>query len=61
MYILATYNFDCFGHLLSSFAIDLKQSCLDFVEKQLRELAEKVYTTDDDTYNYLQLCHVESK
>ena len=42
MYILATYNAECFGYLLSIFAIDLKENCLDFVEKQLRELTEKV-------------------
>ena len=58
---MATYDFECFEYLLSTFAIDLKESSLDFVEKQLRELAEKVYTTDDGTYNCLQSCHVESK
>ena len=31
------------NYLLSSFTIGLKESCLEFVEKQLQELAEKVY------------------
>ena len=47
IYILATYNLECFGHLLSTFAIALKESCLNFVEKQLRELAEKVCINND--------------
>ena len=44
---MATYNFECFEYLLSSFAIGLKERCLSFVEKQLRELAEKVHITDN--------------
>ena len=44
---MATYNFECFEYLLSSFAVGLKESCLGFVEKQLQEQAKKVHTTDD--------------
>ena len=44
---MATYKFEYFGYLLNSFCNDLKVNCLGFVEKQLRELAEKVHTTDD--------------
>ena len=42
IYILGAYNLECFEYLLRSFAIELKQSCLEFVEKQLEELAETV-------------------
>ena len=62
MYMLGTYNFKCFEYLLCIFAIGLKESCLDFVEKQLKELAEKVCINDDVATCYcLQLCHVETK
>ena len=42
IYVLATYNLECFDYLLRSFAIGLKQNCLGFVEKQLQEMIEKV-------------------
>ena len=43
IYVLAIYNEECFEYLLRSFGIGLKESCLSFVEKQLRGLAEEVF------------------
>ena len=44
MCVLATYNLEYFGYLLSRFEISFKESCLDLIKKQLLGLAEKAST-----------------
>lgn len=51
---------ECFEYLLRSFAIGLKENCLEFVEKQLQELAEKVPSIMClFVYVYNYLCRVQ--
>ena len=39
---MGIYNLECFQFLMRSFAIGIKETSLVYMEKQLRDLAEKV-------------------